>query len=139
MFLHPISTTDVVSAALASTPSYAYSDEIDLRRKYFDDKNLALICNITTNNASGILDVISAIGHTSGGTFATFITASGSSKLITSGTSATGLASDGAYFIPLMIVPVSGLTIPLRAAPIIKFGFICRQADIGVSAFLAIG
>lgn len=134
MFLHPISTTSVVSGT-----AYTYSDEIDLRHKYNDDKNLALICDIRTNNASGILNVVPAISYTSGGTFVSFVTASGSSKLITSGTSSTGVTSNGSYFIPLTIVTSSGNTIPLKGVPVIKFGFQSFQATCEVSAYLAVG
>lgn len=134
MFLHPISITSVVSGT-----GYTYCNEIDLRRKYYDDKNLSLFCHITSNGASGQLNVVPVVGNTSGTTFSSFITAGGTSTIILSGTSATGPNSNGTYIIPLTIVPYSGLTISLKGVPVIKFGFNCIQADCDVSAFLAVG
>lgn len=134
MFLHPISTTSITSGA-----AYSYSDEIDLRHKHNDDKNLSLVGNICSNSASGLLNVIAAICNTSGGTFATFITASGASTLIVGGTSSTGQFSNGSYIVPLTIAPGGGVTLPLKGVPVIKFGFQCTQADCDVSFYLAVG
>lgn len=139
MFTYALSTTSVVSSAVGTAPSYSYCNPIDLKRKWHDGKDLALKVDIYGSSASGELNVIPAIGAVSGGTYSHFVTASGSSVVILSGTSVGGENADGSFLVPLTISPIAGAYERLRGVPYIKFGFMAVKSSVTVAAYLLVG
>ena len=135
MFIFPLDTTSVTSGSAG----YSYCSEIQLFQKYHDMRDLTLKVDIGGGSVSGLLSIVPAISALSGGTFANFVTASGTSKLLSSGTSTGGTGDNGSYAIPLTIVNDSGVTKFLTGVPFIKFGFACNNNDVSVAASLIVG
>ncbi len=136
-------TYDVGLNSAVSGLSYVYSSAVNLQHKHNDTKNLVLRCQVVPalSSASSQLYLTYSIAHniTSGTTFGNVITGSGTSLILSSGTSEGGEASNGCYNIPLTIVPHSGLTIPLKGIPAIKIGAKTNKATQGVSIILMVG
>jgi len=145
MFTKAVKVSDSASLSSTSSITFSYTDAIALTNKYYDDKNLALkvdiqcYANTGLSTDSGQLSVFPAISDISGGTYTTFVTSSGTSLIIAGGTSVSGLESNGSYFIPLTIVPGSGITESLRSVPFIKFGYRSFQNPNTWRATLCIG
>ena len=139
MFSFPIEITSVVSAAATVASSYAYSKEIDLTRKWFDNRRLTLRIDVLTDSASGELSIAPAISARSGSTFTNFVTVTGTSLCLTGGTSTGGEAGNGTYVIPLTISPVAGSYDLLTGVTFLKFGFCASYNDIDMSAYLMVG
>lgn len=133
MFVFPISTTSAVSANV-----YAYSNSIELGQKWFDQKQLTLSCLIEDSNTSGILHIIPEISNFNG-EFTSFVTGSGSSKILDAGTVTGGIGANGYYVIPLTIVPCSGVTELLKGIPRIRFGTMTNKENMDVSMHLLVG
>jgi len=145
MFTIPVKKNGNTSLSSTSSTSFSYTDPIPLTAKYFDNKLLALkvdincYANTGLSTDSGQLFVFPAISESVGGTYVTFTTGSGSSLIITSGTSVTGPSANGSYFIPLSIVVTSGVTESLKVTPFIKFGHRTIQETRPWQASLCIG
>jgi hypothetical protein len=138
MFIHPISTT---SASSLST--WTYSNPVDLNNKWNDRKNITLKLDIASelSESSAAVDVNYVVSDLSGGTYTSVITGSGTSLILTSGTSEGGALGNGSYLIPLTILPVSGTTVLLTAgmAPYIKIGTRSSDATPALSMKLLVG
>ena len=124
--------------------SYSYSGTtINLDKKYLDDKNLTLFCNIKTDTSttSSQLFVTAQVANNSesGVSWANFVSGSGTSVLIATGTQTGGEAGNGTYIVPLTIVPHSGVTQKLKGIPAIKFGAKTNRATQAVSMHLMVG
>uniref|UniRef100_A0A6M3IDY7 Uncharacterized protein n=1 Tax=viral metagenome TaxID=1070528 RepID=A0A6M3IDY7_9ZZZZ len=146
MFTIPITVGGSAAISSTSTNTVTYTDPIPLVAKWFDEKFLALKVDIKTyvtagiNTDSGQLQISPMIAEASGGTYVTFIQGnSGTTLVITGGTSATGDMSNGSYYIPLSIVPASGATKLLSTVPYIKFGHRAIAETRPWQAFLCVG
>jgi len=141
MYVHKVSLTSSVSAAAAVAPTYTLSDEIDLNRKWLDNKRMALKVDINGSSASGLLNIFCLISALSGSTYTTFTTASGTTLLLASGTSDSGVYANGSHYIPITIVPASGVTEWLTAgvAPYVKFGTMATYSDVYMDMYLICG
>ena len=145
MFVIPIKKDNSTSISAASLATYTYTDPIPLTAKWFDNKSFALkvdigsLPNTSASSDSGQLSIYPAISEKSGGTYVTFTCDSGTSLVITSGTSATGYMSNGSYFIPLVQVIASGVTRALRTMPYIKFGYRSHNAAKPWAGYLCAG
>ena len=146
MFVIPVTINGSAVLSSTSTATISYTDKIYLLKKWYDNKTLALKVDIkthsttTTSADSGQLSVYPAIAETSGGTYVTFINGNtGTSMVLTGGTSITGSAGNGSYYIPLSIVVASGVTEALRNVPYIRFGHRSFQETRPWQAFLCVG
>jgi len=131
-----------VETSGVSSWTFAAGSVMDLSRKWNDDKNLTLKFEPSTDNDSGVLDVYLSGAERPSGNFTTFnMGNSGTSLVITSGTSIAGNNEDGVYLIPLTISPASGITIPLKGIPYIKINTRAHGTSvaIGFNAWLIIG
>jgi len=131
MFVIPIKKDNSTSISAASLATYTYTDPISLTAKSLP--------NTSASSDSGQLSIYPAISEKSGGTYVTFTCDSGTSLVITSGTSATGYMSNGSYFIPLVQVIASGVTRALRTMPYIKFGYRSHNAAKPWAGYLCAG
>lgn len=125
MMIFPIITGSGTSLSASSSLTFTYSSEVNLQKKWFDNKRLALKVDIVaTSGSSGVVDLNFAIAEKSGSTFTSVVTASGTSLILTGGTTIGGQNRDGSYYIPLSIVLNSGITEWLTAGvvPFIKIG-----------------
>ena len=147
MFTIPIKINGSTALSSTSTNTIAYTDSIPLTNKIYDGKNLALKVDIKTYDAatalssdSGQLQISPVIAESPAGTYVTFINGnSGTTLVLTSGTSVSGPTANGSYYIPLSIVIASGVTEPLNNVPFIKFGYISLQETRPWQAFLCVG
>ena len=147
MFTIPITSSGDPSLTGSSSNTIAYTDSINLNRKIYDSKNLALKVDIgiydattSVSSDSGTLFVYPMIAESPAGTYVAFINGnSGTTLVITGGTSATGTMGNGSYFIPLSIVMGSGITEPLSNVPNIKFGHRASPATRPWEAYLCVG
>ena len=147
MFTIPIKIDGSTALSSTSTNTIAYTDSIPLTNKIYDGKNLALKVDIKTYDAatalssdSGQLQISSVIAESPAGTYVTFTNGnSGTTLIITGGTSVTGSMSNGSYYIPLSIVVGSGVTEALKNVPFIKFGHRSVQETRPWQAFLCVG
>ena len=146
MFTIPIKIDGSTALSSTSTNTIAYTDSIPLTNKIYDSKNLALKVDIKTyantglSTDSGQLQVLAVIAESPGGTYVTFTNGnSGTTLIITGGTSVTGSMSNGSYYIPLSIVVGSGVTEALKNVPFIKFGHRSVQETRPWQAFLCVG
>lgn len=138
MFAYPVSTESA-----SSSLTWSYSSEIDLHAKWNDSKRLALKVDIAADlsQSSAAVDVNFGIADRPGGTYAFVVTGSGTSVILTSGTSKGGQGANGSYFIPLTIVTNSGVTEWLTAgvAPYVKIGTRSSDATPALSMKLLCG
>ena len=136
-------TYDVGLNSATSGLSYVYSSAINLQHKHNDDKNLTLRCQVVPaiSSSSSQLYLTYSMAHNiaSGTTFGNVITGSGTSLILSSGTSEGGEAGNGCYNIPLTIVPHSGVTLPLKGIPAIKIGAKTNRATQDISMILMVG
>ena len=139
MYVMPVSINSVVSAAAAAAYDYEYSNIIDLSAPWFNRKSLTLNINISGGSVSGELSIVLAGAAFSGTTFTPFITGSGTSVLLASGTSEGGILGNGSYLLPLTIVPHSGVTERLTGLPYLRIGCLAMKNDVSVSMFLIAG
>lgn len=145
MFTIPVKKDGSTSISATSSTTFTYTDIIPLTAKYYDKKNLSLkvdiLCYANTglSTDSGQLFVFPAIAESYGGTYVAFTSASGSSLIITSGTSVSGLMSNGSYYIPLSIYVGAGVTETLKTVPFIKFGYRAFQNTRPWQATLCVG
>ena len=140
MYVMPVSINSVVSAAAAAASSYAYSDVLDLSAPWFNRKSLTLNINISGGSVSGELSIVLAGAALSGCTFTPFVTGSGTSVLLASGTSIGGTGGvSGAWMLPLTVVLCSGVTERLTGLPYLRIGCLAMKNDIDVKMFLIAG
>ena len=146
MFSIPIKISGSTALSSTSTDTVSYTDSISLTNKLYDGKDLALKVDIktyattTVSADSGQLQISPMIAEGPGGTYVTFTQGnSGTTLVITSGTSASGPMSNGSYYIPLSIVIGSGATERLKNVPTIKFGHRSVAETRPWQAFLCIG
>ena len=130
MNVQKISTTSGVSSN-----SWAMSDEIGLSRDWHD-MPLSLHVNISGSAVSGELGMALLAGSRSGSTFAGVVTGSGSSIILSSGTSVSGEHTNGSHWIPLSVVLDSGNTVQLMNVPYLKIASRASKNDVPFEAFL---
>lgn len=122
----PCSLTSAVSAT-----SFTYSDAIDLSRSRYADKPVQIKCDVNEGQSTGQFDVNAVWSEYSGGTYASFITGSGTSKVIEGGTSGA-LYAAGSYVVPLTIVPHSGVTLLFKPRGFLKLGAKATNSDFTI-------
>ncbi len=126
-----------------SAKTYIYSDPINLLQKWHDNKRLGIKLDISGTTPSGTsaeVNVNFLVGDSSGGTFAAVVTGSGTSKIISSGTSNGGEYENGSYYIPLTIgLGLGSVTMPLIGIPFIKVGALATKASTSVQLQLVVG
>ena len=138
MMVYDFSTTSAVSAL-----TYVYSDPVNLSQKWHDNKNLGIKLDVSGTTPSGTsaeVDVNFLVGSSSGGTFAAVVTGSGTSKIISGGTSNGGEYENGSYYVPLTIgLGLGSVTAPLKGVPFIKVGTLATKASTSVELQLVVG
>lgn len=120
-----------LNTAIAGT-AYSYSDPINLSRSSYHGSDIYIKCDVISGEATASFDINAVWSQTSGGTYAAFITGSGSSKIIAGGTSGA-LYVDGSYLVPLTIVPYSGVTELFKASGWLKLGSKSTGGDFNIN------
>ena len=124
MFYYDIKTaTGSTSLSAASSLTFVDLAGVTLNRKWHDKSNILLNVTSITSGDSGAVDINVKAKAYHEGPFTGFTTGSGSSIILTGGTSTSGILENGTYLIPLTIVPHSGVTELLKGGMIYALQF----------------
>jgi hypothetical protein len=138
----------VSTESATSSTTYTYSDAIDLNSKKYSNLPIYLKVDIGGSTTSGMLYLTYSISEKFAGTYANVKTGSGTSLILSGGTSvgssgtstgAVGDGSNGSFYIPLTIVPHSGCTKWLNTVPFMKVGSLGYKQAVDVSMYVCIG
>lgn len=130
-----IDVTDFTTVVAAT--SYSYTNPINLNRSKYAGLPVLVKCDVKSGESTASFDVNALWCEQSGGTYAAFITGSGSSKVIVAGTSGA-LYAAGSYVVPLTIVPHSGTTELFKATGFLKLGRKSTGGDFNVRVNLIV-
>jgi hypothetical protein len=128
--------TSSINKTVSST-AYVYSDPINLTSDAYRGCPVFVKCDVIGGESTASFDINAIWSETSGGTYASFITGSGSSKVIEGGTTGA-LYSAGSYFVPLTVVPYSGVTLAFKGTGFLKLGSISTNCDFDLRLDLVI-
>ncbi len=130
MFIKSLSITSG-----ASSLDWTFSTELDLNRTWVKNNPISLKVDISESASSGELDLAYLVSESASGNYAT--PGSGTSVIMTSGTSKGGENDNGAYLIPL-VVSNSGVTEFLKNAAFIQIGTRAAKNEVPVTLKIVI-
>ena len=122
---------DSIPVKTVSDTAFVYIDPIDLSRDRYQGKNILIQCDVTGGQSTAQFDVNALWSRSAITNFSALVTGSGSSKIITSGT--TGAVFANSYLSTLTNVLHSGITIPFEATGFLKLGTKSTNCDFDLT------